>query len=156
MVRIRVVGGKYHKKAFDQMNEHSIIELVHESTNSVNGNATMVLADRNHVGYISEEGGKKCLGNDEFRKRFNNNVDNLKCVLDKKYTNIAYIEVIDMNMYSFEIHKMTNEQIRELGNKLLYLFFLIRQNGVTLPLVVLVINLLTKMVLNHTLVKDVI
>ena len=117
MVRVRVVGGRYHKNAFSQMNENSVIELVHESTNPMNSNATMVLADRNHVGYISEKGGSNCMGNDEFRKRFNNNVENLKCVLHKKYTNVAYLEVIDMNVYSFEIHKMTDEQIRELGQQ---------------------------------------
>lgn len=117
MVRVRVVGGKYHKNAFSQMNENSVIELVHESTNSVNSNAIMVLADSNHVGYISEKGGKKCLGNNELRQRFNNNIENLKCILDKKYENIAYLEVINMNEYNFEIHKMTDEQIRELGKQ---------------------------------------
>lgn len=114
MVRVRLMGGKYHKEAFDKMDENSKITLVRETTNKVSETAIMVLSNTDHVGYVGKDGGIKHVGNEELIERVND-VEKCKVVLDKKYKNIAYMEVIEMNEYSFEIQKMTDEQIRDIG-----------------------------------------
>ena len=116
MVRVRVVGAKYHREAYDNVNEHSKLSLVRETTNAFDPNAIMVLADSNHIGYVSKDGDKRVKTNIELLNKITN-VEQANVILDKKYKNYMYIEVIDMNKYSFEISKMTDEQIRELGEQ---------------------------------------
>lgn len=115
-MRIRVVGGKYHKEAYDGVDEQSKLSLVRETTNAFDPNAIMVLADSNHIGYVSRDGNRKVKTNVEL---INNmaDVEKTNVILDKKYKNYMYMEVLEMNKYSFEIGKMSDEQIRELGKQ---------------------------------------
>ena len=116
MVRIRITGGRYHKEVFDAVDESSSLTLVREPTNSYDSNAIMVLSDGEQVGYVGRASGAKVVSNIELLDKVSN-IEQCKIVLSKKYNKYIYAEVIEMNKYSFCIEKMTDEQIRELGEQ---------------------------------------
>lgn len=116
MNRIRIVGRNYHKKAFDEVNENSVLTLVRETTNDHDSDAIMVLSNNNHIGYVSRKGNSKVINNKELLNKVSN-VEECKVVLDKKYEKYIYAEVIEMNEYSFCIEKMTVEQIKEIAQR---------------------------------------